>query len=300
MLPLPSSLPWVVLLSPPFFRWWCRFPILFFEVKFKYRNKPNYIELNFGPSLELLASSSFSWCCLPLPSWVWCCFLLRLSPCGWCCLPSPPLAGAVVAPSFFGKVLLSPSPFGWHCSIPSSMEAAFLILFSCFPASFLGWCCSSASALDSSFGSVFSSVFSVFRVIILFVFHVLFNFQYFHFSFHVFHFVFIVLFHFHIIFSSYSNHCYDFHVSLHVISCPFSGNMRREWKHARRRYQNVALSGSCGFSFCSPLVLCVQERATLSKIRPPGHPPNSVFHWADCVSFMEVVVSPTLEFRSLW
>ena len=45
----------------------------------------------------------------------------------------------------------------------------------------------------------------------------------------------------------------------------------------------------------SILHLCVQERASLSKICPPGHPPISIFHWADCVSFMEVVVSPTPE-----
>ena len=158
---LPLLSWWVVLLSSSIlWVWCCRSPTLFFEVKFKYRNKPNYIDLNSGrlwgswppppfrgaAFLSLLEGGVVSFCasplvggaCLPSPPWVWCCFPLRLSPCGWCCLPSPPLAGAVVAPSFFGKVLLSSSPFGWHCSIPSSLEAAFLILFSCFPASSLG------------------------------------------------------------------------------------------------------------------------------------------------------------------
>ena len=217
VLPLTSSLLNGRAASRPSFGWGCRSPSLFFEVKFKYRNKPNYIELNPGrlwppplfrgaAFLSLLEGGVVSLCASPLVGGA--AFLLFLWQVPLSLLPSlgrscfPPLLLAGIAPS------LPP----WRLPFSSS----FLV----FPASSLGWCCSSASALGSSFGFVFSSVFSGFRVVFLFVFPVFFffffffNFPSFHISFHVFFFILLSLFfvHFHNIFASYSNHCCHFHV----------------------------------------------------------------------------------------
>ena len=78
---------------------------------------------------------------------VWQSFVIALSPCWWCCFAILLLSGGAVSPlPSLGTCCVLP-PFGWHCSFPSSLEAAFSSLFWVVvlsPPPPFGWCCFSS------------------------------------------------------------------------------------------------------------------------------------------------------------
>ena len=179
-----------------------------------------WIEL--GPSPRLLASSFFWWC--------------------WLLPPPPPLGGVFHPPlPSLGRCCFPPSSFfffGWHCSFPSSFEAAFLLLLSVFIPP--PWAGAALRPRRLTYRSV-----SFFHCFLMFVFffscHLSFSFSCsvsilvmflsFHFS------CFSSCFHcfiLHFIFSSYFHYCYYFHVSFHFPS--FRKTEQAEWKYARRTY----------------------------------------------------------------
>ena len=134
---------------PPSFGWCCRFPIVFYEMKFNNISIPK----QYSKILNCTRATSFFW---------------------WCCHPRPPLGGVVSlstpflvsGAAFLLLLWVVPLPSLGRCCFPSLLShlactvpslPPWRLPFSssfawcCFPPSSLGWCCSGASALDLSF-----------------------------------------------------------------------------------------------------------------------------------------------------